>query len=74
LHRLPGFSGALLLSRDEEGLVELTTHTLWESSEAIRAFAGVDFTTAVVEPEARAVLHESDATVVHRTVLVDDRF
>jgi heme-degrading monooxygenase HmoA len=74
LHRLPGFSGALLLSRDEEGLVELTTHTLWESLEAIRAFAGVDFTTAVVEPEARAVLHESDATVVHRTVLVDDRF
>jgi heme-degrading monooxygenase HmoA len=73
LHKLTGFSGALLLSRDDRGFVELTTHTMWESLEAIRAFAGDDLTSAVVEPEALAVLHEADETVVHRTVLVDDR-
>ena len=70
LRRLPGFSGAYLLSRDEDGLVELTAHTLWESLDAIRAFAGDDITTAVVEPEALAVLQQSDSTVVHRDVLV----
>jgi heme-degrading monooxygenase HmoA len=73
LHTVPGFSGGLLLSRDDAGLIELTTHTLWESVDAIRAFAGDDLTTAVVEPEALAMLDESDTTVVHRTVLVDDR-
>lgn len=56
--------------RDDGGLVELTAHTIWESLDAIRAFAGDDITTAVVEPEALAVLQHSDATVVHRDVLV----
>jgi hypothetical protein len=70
LRQLAGFSGALLLARDDDGLVELTAHTLWESLEAIRAFAGDDITTAVVEPEALAVLQHSDPTVVHREVLV----
>ena len=68
LRQLPGFSGAYLLARDEEGLVALTAHTLWASLDAIRAFAGEDITTAVVEPEAPAVLQDSDPTVVHRDV------
>ena len=70
LRKLSGFSGAYLLARDDGGLVELTAHTMWESLDAIRAFAGDDITTAVVEPEALAVLQHSDATVIHRGVLV----
>jgi heme-degrading monooxygenase HmoA len=70
LRELDGFSGALLLARDDDGLVELTAHTIWESLDAIRAFAGDDITTAVVEPEALAVLQHSDPTVVHRDVLL----
>ena len=70
LRQLPGFSGAYLLARDDGDLVELTAHTIWESLDAIRAFAGDDITTAVVEPEALAVLQHSDSTVVHRDVLV----
>jgi heme-degrading monooxygenase HmoA len=70
LDQLPGFSRALLLARNDGGLVELTAHTIWESLDAIRAFAGDDITTAVVEPEARVVLHDSDPTVVHRDVLL----
>lgn len=32
LRELDGFSGAFLLARDDDGLVELTAHTLWEPS------------------------------------------
>jgi heme-degrading monooxygenase HmoA len=75
LRTLPGFEGAYLLRRDlgEEGTVELTTHTFWESLEAIRAFAGDDVARSVVEPEAQAMLASFDPTAAHRTVVVDAR-
>lgn len=50
--RTPGNEGALLLRRDEveveveETLFELTT--LWRSLDAIREFAGEDYTRAVL--------------------------
>ncbi|MGH3293377.1 MAG: hypothetical protein ACRDP7_16370 [Trebonia sp.] len=73
LRELPGFAGAYLLRRDlgEDGIVELTAHTFWESAEAIRAFAGDDITVAVVEPEAQAMLVDFDRTAAHRSVAVD---
>ena len=75
LHKLPGFEGAYLLRRDlgEDGTVELTAHTFWESPEAIRAFAGDDITAAIVEPEARAMLLDFDRTATHRSVAADAR-
>lgn len=73
LREIPGFAGAYLLSRRDGESVELTAHTLWESLDAIRAFAGDDLTTAVVEPEALAFLQHSEPTVVHRTVLIEAR-
>lgn len=73
LDRLTGFAGAYLLSRDTGDRVELTTHTFWESLDAIRAFAGPRTEESVVEPEARAVLLDYERTAVHRTVLVDTR-
>ena len=73
LRVLPGFAGAYLLRRElgEDGSVELTTHTFWESSEAIRAFAGDDISRSVVEPEAQAMLLDFDRTAAHRSVVVD---
>ena len=75
LRELPGFAGAYLLSRDrdEAGSVELTACTFWESTEAIRAFAGDDITVSVVEPEAQAMLLDFDRTAAHRSVVVDAR-
>jgi len=76
LRKLPGFNGACLLRRElgEDGTVELTTHTFWESPEAIRAFTGDDdITVSVVEPEARAMLLDFDRTATHRSVVVDAR-
>ena len=75
LRRLPGFEGAYLLRRDlgSDSTVELTTHTFWESPEAIRSFAGDDITVAIVEPEARAMLLDFDRTATHRIVVADAR-
>ena len=73
LRALAGFAGAYLLSRDDDGTVELTTHTFWGSYDAIRSFAGEDMSRSVVEPRARAVLIDFDAVVTHREVLVDAR-
>jgi heme-degrading monooxygenase HmoA len=75
LRKLPGFKGAYLLRRDlgEDGTVELTAHTFWESPEVIRAFAGDDITVSVVEPQAHAMLLDFDRTAAHRTVVVDAR-
>jgi len=67
---LAGFAGGYLLKREADGVVELTTHTLWESLDAIRAFAGDAMDQSVVEPEARAVLLKFDTAVIHREVLV----
>jgi hypothetical protein len=50
------------------GTVELTAHTLWESLQAIHAFAGNDIAAAIVEPEARAMLLDFDRTATHRSV------
>ena len=73
LRKLAGFEGAYLLCDQKDGLVELTAHTLWQSVDAIHAFAGQDITVSIVEPEARAVLLEIDPTASHRQVLLTAR-
>jgi heme-degrading monooxygenase HmoA len=74
LRALPGFEGAYLLRRDlgEDGTVELTAHTFWESPDAIRAFAGDDIARSIVEPEAQAMLTSFDQTAAHRSVVFHD--
>lgn len=70
LRTLPGFVGAQLVTRPLGELVEITAHTTWASLDAIRNFAGDALTTAKVEPEALAMLSDSDPEVVHRSVVV----
>jgi heme-degrading monooxygenase HmoA len=69
LGSIPGHRGAWLLKRDEGDRTELVVLTLWESMDAIRAFAGESPERAVVEPEAQAVLEAFDATVRHFEVV-----
>ncbi|AQZ61381.1 Antibiotic biosynthesis monooxygenase domain protein [[Actinomadura] parvosata subsp. kistnae] len=64
-----GHRGAYVLRRTAGRHVELQVITLWESFEAIKAFAGDDLDVAVVEPDARAVLLSYDTTVTHHDVL-----
>ena len=69
IHRIPGYHGAHLFRRDQEGEVEFVTLTLFESMDAVRAFAGEDFTKAVVPPAARKLLARFDERSEHYEVI-----
>jgi heme-degrading monooxygenase HmoA len=71
LQRIDGYQGAYLLRRDHDPHVRLQVLTLWDSLEAIRAFAGANLENAVVEPAAQAALVSYDSTVTHHTVVVN---
>jgi heme-degrading monooxygenase HmoA len=73
LEAIPGQRGALLLRRDEGSEARLLVLTFWESMDAIRAFAGPEATTAVVAPEARAILKDYDREVLIFEALLDTR-
>jgi heme-degrading monooxygenase HmoA len=65
LTRIAGHRGASVLRRPSGHAVAFTVITLWESIDAIRAFAGDDVEAAVVPAEARALLSAYDARAVH---------
>ena len=69
LEQLAGFRGLYLLRRRDFEEVEFLVLTLWDSMEAVHAFAGEQPEQAVVEPEARAALVRFDKTVQHYEVL-----
>jgi heme-degrading monooxygenase HmoA len=71
LRDIPGHCGAFLLKRAAAGRTEFLAVTLWDSIEAVRAFAVADPDTAVVEPAARAVLAEFDDFARHYEVAFD---
>jgi heme-degrading monooxygenase HmoA len=65
LEQLKGFHGVTLLKRAVGNDMEIVVITEWESTQAIRQFAGDDMEVAVVEPDARALLIECDSHVRH---------
>jgi heme-degrading monooxygenase HmoA len=69
LQALPGFRGLYLLRRRGMEEIEFLVLTLWDSMDAVRAFAGDQPERAVVEPEARAALVRFESTVAHYEVL-----
>jgi heme-degrading monooxygenase HmoA len=65
-----GFRGGYVLRRDRDGEAEFLVVTLFESLEAVRAFAGRDYEVPVIEPEARRLLVRGDERAAHyETVL-----
>jgi heme-degrading monooxygenase HmoA len=63
----PGNRGAWLLRRDDGEETEFITLSLWESREAIVAFAGDDIEAAVLyDEDAKYLLGES--TITHHDV------
>src|SRR5919202_367297 len=62
IHRVQGYEGAYLLRRELDDGVEFATLTLFDSMDAVRAFAGDAFHAAVVPPQARRVLSRFDET------------
>jgi heme-degrading monooxygenase HmoA len=70
IHRVTGYRGAYLLRRDLGDEVEFVTLTLFESLDAVRAFAGEDYEKAVVPSQARKLLARFDERSVHYETLI----
>ena len=68
LRDIDGYVDGYLLRRDAGDRVDFTVLTLWESFDAIRAFAGDDYETAVVPDAARRALRGFDEHVTHYEV------
>jgi len=66
--RIPGYRGIELFRRSEERGVEFVTLMRFDSLDAVRAFAGEAYETAVVPPAARALLQRFDASSAHYEV------
>lgn len=64
----PGNHGAWVLRRDHDDRSEFVAFTLWESLDAVRAFAGDDPEAAVYFPEDDRYLIERQPTVTHYEV------
>jgi hypothetical protein len=70
MRTLSGQAGAWVLRRPAGDLVEFIVMSVWQSREAIQAFAGQDIDVAVVPPEAQALLAKWDAHAVHYDIAV----
>jgi heme-degrading monooxygenase HmoA len=68
----PGNRGALVLRRDRGELCEVTTLSLWESMDAVKAFAGDDPDRAKFYPGDDDLLAEKDLHVNHYEVVSAD--
>ena len=65
----PGNLGAEMWTRDlADGRTEVLTLSWWESTEAIRGFAGEDIGQAVFYPEDDDFLIDRETTVTHYQV------
>jgi hypothetical protein len=60
-----GNRGAWMLTRELGELTEFVTFSLWDSIDAIKAFAGEDYETAVFYPSDDRFLVERDPTCTH---------
>ena len=66
---ISGNRGVWTLCRISEGKCEFTLISLWDSMEAIKAFAGPDPDKAVFYPEDEKFLIERGSRVLHYEVL-----
>jgi len=65
LRKVKGYQSASVLVRPQGDLVEVLVITVWESYQAVDAFAGANRDTAVVSSEAAALLNDYDRRVRH---------
>lgn len=73
LQALSGFLDANVLVRSLGDVTEVVVATVWESIDAVKAFAGDEYERAVVEPIVRDLLEHFDDEVTHFTLAVAAR-
>jgi heme-degrading monooxygenase HmoA len=67
---IQGYRGIQLLRRETAGEVEFMTIMWFDSLDDVRAFSGTDDETAVVPPDARALLARFDHRSAHYETVV----
>ena len=67
--RTAGNRGAWMLRRDDGDRTEFITLSLWDSVDAIKAFAGEDIDAAVLYPEDERYLIDGESSVAHYEVV-----
>ncbi len=65
---IPGYIDGYILRHDRADEAEFVTINLFESVEAVKAFAGEDYETPVIEPEARRLLSKVEPVARHYDV------
>jgi heme-degrading monooxygenase HmoA len=65
----PGNKGAWILRRPVGDLTEIVAFSLWESMDAVRAFAGDDPSHSIYYPEDERFLVERSEVVEHYDVV-----
>jgi heme-degrading monooxygenase HmoA len=64
-----GNLGAWMLRRDDGDRTEFVTLSMWDSVDAIEAFAGEDIEAAVLYPEDERYLIDGESSVKHHEVV-----
>jgi heme-degrading monooxygenase HmoA len=69
LGEVKGYRGSYVLRREKGGEIEFITTLLWDSVDAIRAFAGPDYETSIIPEERREYLTRHEAKAAHYEVV-----
>ena len=70
VRQIEGYRGGYVLRREDAGEVRFVVVNLFDSLEAVKAFAGPDYETPVFEPEARRLLSRYEPKALHYDVRV----
>ena len=68
LRTIQGYRGGYILRKDGAGETEFVVINLFDSLEAVKQFAGPDYTVAVFEPEAKKFLSRIEDFATHYEV------
>ena len=68
LQTIEGYAGGYILRRDNQDETEFVTVNLFDSLDAVKAFAGPNYEVPVFEPEARHLLSKVEPIARHYDV------
>ena len=68
LKSISGYQGGYILRQDQADETEFVTVNLFESLDAVKAFAGSEYEVPVFEPEARRLLSKVEPIAHHYDV------
>ena len=71
LKDIAGYRGGYVLRSDGPEEAEFVVVNLFDSLDAVRSFAGPDYTVAVFEPEARQLLSKVEPIAMHYEVRIN---